>query len=134
MNYTQNYQLPQWEKDDRIMMDDFNDAMSKVENGLGTIPRIITGSYTGNDEMSRKIDLGVMPRAVLLVQQSGWSLSGSASTGGVATPESPVYYNNAITMEIVEGGFQVYRGKRIDTYYSVDCNNRACTYHYIAII
>ena len=115
-------------------MDDFNADNQKIEAALGTIPRIIVGSYTGNNEMSRVINLGVTPRVVLLVRQDGWSTSGSASTGGVATPESPVYYNSTITMEIVEGGFQVYRGKRIDTYYSVDCNNSACTYHYIAII
>lgn len=34
MNYTENYHLPQWVKTDRIMMEDFNAAMSNIENGL----------------------------------------------------------------------------------------------------
>ena len=37
MNYTQNYQLPQWESSDRILMDDFNDAMEKIEGGLSDL-------------------------------------------------------------------------------------------------
>ena len=34
MNYTNKYQLPQWIKSDRILMDDFNNAMSAIENGM----------------------------------------------------------------------------------------------------
>ena len=34
MNYTNNYHLPQWEKTDRVLMDDFNQAMSRLEEGL----------------------------------------------------------------------------------------------------
>ena len=34
MNYTEKYHLPQWEKTDRIMMDDFNRMCADVEEGL----------------------------------------------------------------------------------------------------
>ena len=34
MNYTQNYHLPQWEKTDRIVMEDFNSAMASLETGV----------------------------------------------------------------------------------------------------
>ena len=34
MNYTENYHLPQWVKDDRIMMEDFNRMCENVEAGL----------------------------------------------------------------------------------------------------
>lgn len=34
MNYTENYHLPQWVKDDRIMMEDFNQMCENIENGL----------------------------------------------------------------------------------------------------
>ena len=34
MTYTQNYQLPQWVKSDRILMDDFNDANAKIDAAL----------------------------------------------------------------------------------------------------
>ena len=64
MNYTTNYQLPQWVKEDRIMMEDFNDMTSKVDEALGEVSedvaaqtaaiaakgncQIYTGSYVGN--------------------------------------------------------------------------------------
>ncbi len=34
MQRTSNYQLPQWEKEDRIMMEDFNGAMANIENAI----------------------------------------------------------------------------------------------------
>ena len=34
MNYTENYHLPQWVKDDRIMMEDFNAAMAGIERAF----------------------------------------------------------------------------------------------------
>ena len=34
MNYTTNYHLPQWVESDRIMMEDFNDAMAGIDQGL----------------------------------------------------------------------------------------------------
>ena len=34
MNYTENYQLPQWVETDRIMMEDFNQAMADIDAGI----------------------------------------------------------------------------------------------------
>ncbi len=34
MDYTNRYQLPQWVRSDRILMDDFNNAMAAIENGM----------------------------------------------------------------------------------------------------
>ena len=34
METTENYKLPQWEKQDQIRMDDFNDAFGKIESAL----------------------------------------------------------------------------------------------------
>ena len=39
MEYTKNYHLPQWVETDRIMMEDFNNAMTSIENGLDTANR-----------------------------------------------------------------------------------------------
>ena len=36
MEYTTNYHLPQWVESDRIMMGDFNEAMSNLEGGITT--------------------------------------------------------------------------------------------------
>ena len=34
MNQTQQYKLPQWEKTDRIVMEDFNDQARRLETAL----------------------------------------------------------------------------------------------------
>ena len=34
MQRTSNYQFPQWEKEDRILMEDFNGAMANIENAI----------------------------------------------------------------------------------------------------
>ena len=39
MNYTTNYHLPQWVEKDRILMDDFNEAMKKIDE-------VFSGSLT----------------------------------------------------------------------------------------
>lgn len=39
MDYTKNYHLPQWKKDDRIIMEDFNAAMAGIEDGLDQASR-----------------------------------------------------------------------------------------------
>ena len=89
MNYTKNYHLPQWVETDRIMMEDFNDAMSDIDEGLNEVKSMVEnvqdaytpdnmpfviGTYTGNGaETNRDIDLGFKPRFVII--------SGMARTG-----------------------------------------------------
>ena len=46
-NYTENYQLPLWAADDAFLRTEFNDANQKIDAALGTIPKIVLGSYTG---------------------------------------------------------------------------------------
>ena len=73
MTKTEKYQLPQWELSDRILMEDFNEAMSNIDKGMdgirteaatnlaaqaadtaakigsgGKTCRIATGTYVGN--------------------------------------------------------------------------------------
>ena len=35
MNYTENYHLPQWVETDRVQMEDFNEAMAKLDKCFG---------------------------------------------------------------------------------------------------
>jgi len=75
MNYTENYQLPQWEKTDRILMEDFNEAMTKLDETMETLAsgkaEIVFGSYTGKgvygEENPNVLNLGFSPRAVLVM-------------------------------------------------------------------
>ena len=72
MNYTQNYQLPQWESSDRILMDDFNEAMEKIEGGLSDLSdRIVIGSYVGDGTSERVIPLPFTPKIVLVSGYAG---------------------------------------------------------------
>ena len=54
MNYTENYQLPQWEETDRVLMADFNAMTAKLEAGLSELlaglPKLATGTYAGTGE------------------------------------------------------------------------------------
>ena len=34
MDYTVNYHLPQWVESDRILMEDFNEAMAGIDTGI----------------------------------------------------------------------------------------------------
>jgi len=53
-NYTTNYQLNQWAKSDRLMMDDFNSDNQKIDAALKAVAdggtKIVTGTYTGTGE------------------------------------------------------------------------------------
>ncbi len=88
MNYTTNYHLPQWVKEDRIMMDDFNRAMADIEKGLvnaqtvadaarqtantahteaTTLPYAV-GTYTGTGA-DMTIKVGFRPRFLIISSQ-----------------------------------------------------------------
>ena len=83
MYYTKHYQFPQWERSDRILMDDFNDMAGKIENGLlqltGEVPRIAVGGYTGSGETPLQVSLGFRPKMVLIWHRSTASSSGTDS-------------------------------------------------------
>ena len=69
MTKTTNYQLNQWAKTDRIMMEDFNSDNQKIDAALGAL-QIVTGTYTGsgNDANCRvDVALGFRPKAVLVM-------------------------------------------------------------------
>ena len=102
MTKTEIYQLPQWEATDRVLREDFNDAMSKIEGALDKKIHIVTGTYTGNGTASQFIPLAATPQA-LIVTFTGRLGSGNITYGGIVTPETP---NSAVA--IGEGGFTAY--------------------------
>lgn len=50
MQRTQNYNLCQWEAEDRILRSDFNSNNAKIDAALAAGAKIATGSYTGTGE------------------------------------------------------------------------------------
>ena len=76
MNYTQNYQLPQWVETDRILMEDFNDMTQKLETALsdklGKIEVIQTVDAVSNTNLMAidLTDFDWSAWSILLVQAS----------------------------------------------------------------
>ena len=81
MQRTSNYQLPQWEKTDRILMEDFNDMTAKIDAAIDGVKseaagaqstadtalahkNYVTGSYQGSSD-GTKVTLGFRPSAVI---------------------------------------------------------------------
>lgn len=90
MEYTPNYHLPQWEKPDRIMMEDFNEMCANLETGISKAQKTadaakslgsaafspdqmpyVTGSYNGNGG-TLTVEVGFRPSFVII---SGMDLS-----------------------------------------------------------
>ena len=82
MDYTTNYHLPQWVESDRIMMEDFNEAMAAIDGGIkavdeamtqglaevtanlgntGKNARIVWGTYVGTGTSGESQPTGISP-------------------------------------------------------------------------
>ena len=135
-NQTPNYNLNQWSKDDRVLMEDFNADNAKIDAALQTEAgiraaavdaltkslnqkadhaavaakvSIITGAYTGNRKASRVIDLGCQPKAVLLMRYDGETYFNNYIFGGLILPGHPLG-GSVVSAEIVSNGFRVTYG------------------------
>ena len=75
MTKTTNYQLPKWEKTDRIQMKDFNDMTATLDAALGAKAEIAFGQYTGDDTFGKEnpctLTFEFSPRAVVIVNSDG---------------------------------------------------------------
>ena len=138
MEYTQNYQLPLWDKEDAVKRTDFNENNQKIDAALAATSGelIVTGTYTGQESGSsaemQTIILGFQPR-FLFVRDT--SYAGSASNGnnwtplqiGFVTPEHPLLVNGGYTvLTITEDGF-------IAGGFNTVFNRSGVTYAYLAI-
>lgn len=61
MNYTQNYHLPQWVKEDRIMMEDFNAAMASMESGMTASTATANAAAAKADAAKQSADTAYTP-------------------------------------------------------------------------
>ena len=103
MNYTENYQLPQWVESDRVLMEDFNTANSKIDAVLSEAVRnmatkgncqIYTTSYTGNgiSGFSNYRSLS-FPGTPLVVMIAGDGPNGMTALRGVTSVRSTLDAN-----------------------------------------
>ena len=137
MNYTQNYQLNQWEAADRVQRTDFNADNAKLDAAIQaqadalaaersvreaadqsirmSLVKLAAGSYTGDGADSRTIYLGFTPKAVLLMLPDGKNGDEFSCYGGFAVQDSPAIYTITY-LEIVENGFRLTQGYREGRY------------------
>ena len=140
MTKTTNYQLPKWEKTDRIQMKDFNDMTATLDAALAAKSRVACGVYTGDGTTSRTIDLDFTPKAVLVLSAKYLLASTDNTTryGGLALTGHPVYACDDTRLPVVsvtENGFIV--TKESITYfsknYAANSNTNGDNYLYLAI-
>ena len=67
-NYTENYQLPLWAADDAFLRTEFNDANQRIDAALASASadRMFVGSYTGNGQNNRTIQLPCTPKLLIV--------------------------------------------------------------------
>ena len=126
MTHTTRHSLPQWSKDDRIQMADFNNAMATLD---AAVPKIVTGTYNGNGAGSRTIALSFTPKAVLVVDSTGrMSIVDSYyyAYGGLAVTGA-----DASAVSITTNGFVVRTNGNASPRLAANNNNTA--YFYLAI-
>ncbi len=105
MTKTTNYQLNQWAKTDRLMMEDFNADNAKIDAALGAL-QIVTGTYTGsgNDANCRvDVALGFRPKAVL-VMANKYQFSGSGGAFFALAVDTEDAADNGY-LELTDTGF-----------------------------
>ena len=77
MKQTQNYHLSQWEKTDRIKMEDFNGDNEKIDaalNGLKALCncRVYSATYVGTGKIPLVVEVPNRPVAVFVKGMSIW--------------------------------------------------------------
>ena len=81
-NYTEHYQLHQWEGSDSFLRTDFNEDLAKIDNALnqlaGSTLHIASGSYAGTGEAGaehpNQLTFGFVPKMVVLTVDAGQEL------------------------------------------------------------
>ena len=128
MNYTENYQLNQWDASDYVRREDFNEDNRKIEEAIKALDnkrlRVVPGSYTGDGSTSQFISLGQQPQ-MLIVTYNGRTSQGNIMYGGIVYPDMP---SECIVLN--ETGFTAYGGTANNSYRANLVNS---VYRYIAL-
>ena len=139
MEYTQNYQLPLWDKEDSVIRTDFNENNQKIDAAIAATPKVAAGTYTGDGAETRVIELPFTPRIVYVCDVYGNVFNTYNTTnhyiGGMASTDLPCSYHGVDYVSIVEGGFQVVYQSTVDgaLTYKFSNNTLNNTYRYVAI-
>lgn len=97
MNYTENYQLTQWEPSDRVLREDFNRDNATIDAALKAAHesiRIVHGTFTGDGTAERVIALEFAPKLMLLA-----GFVSNNSTFGIITPDSVTQISSSTSVQ-----------------------------------
>ena len=130
MEQTANFALNQWNKNDRIMMEDFNADNAKIEAALSETMALAQKapfavgkleSYDGSKAIT--VDLGRQPQMVIIGNKNGFTniITGQSSFAypghAVAMPGMPGLKSNysygttgETVLEVTATGFKLYAG------------------------
>ena len=111
---TAHYGLSQWEPEDSFLREEFNANFSKIDTEVFSKAEAVTGTYTGDGESARIIELGFSPTAVLLLRNTG------------AGKDSSNYYG---VLAITGSGFSIHVGGSASISNS---NGSGSLFHYLA--
>lgn len=116
-NYTNNYQLHQWEAGDDFLREDFNQDFQRIDAALGEKSGMVFGTYTGDGAEWQDVNLGYRPRAVAVFPQDQTMVQTDRSTcRGFAGPLGGAIFRNFASVELTETGFRVFSKSVGDVY------------------
>lgn len=120
-----------WIKSDKAVndrIDTLNEELSSMQEAKS---EILSGTYVGNGEEDRFINLGFTPVAVEIYTSYGMQYYNPGShpqvLGGCAVSGKPCNYNGTNAIEVVSNGFKVYFDNE-----NIYTNKLNITYHFIA--
>ena len=105
MTKTTNYQLPKWEKTDRIQMKDFNDMTAALDAALAGMPKLALGTYTGTGEKGQSaptsLTLSFPPKFLAVFPINGLYrlLCARGMEGSNTSPNGHSYGNVAVAWD-----------------------------------
>ena len=104
-----------------------DDALEQaLEQQIAQKCTLYFGTYYGNGQSERLIDLGFQPTAVLLFNDEGSTRNVQGSYGGLALPNRPVVNGVNYVVRIVAQGFNVFKNSGSET------NESGVDFYYLA--
>ena len=106
MNRTEQFQLNQWDKSDRIMMEDFNADNAKIEQALAEVAeqatmvskcgncQIYYGSYVGKGSGTTTLTFPKKPLMVTIMGNNIWVTAVQGAPVAIAKNAGEVYGGN----------------------------------------
>ena len=127
---TSNYGLNQWTAEDNVLREEFNVDNRKIDEALCQIPKIVSGTYKGTENVSAltKINLGFRPSLVIITRVNSWEPTNCI----MLSPDHPLMYNTKVLAKITDTGFSVGSAYHDGTSFITPHLNAKSTYCYMA--